>query len=60
MKKKVTIQDIARTANVSKSTVSRVLNGNAPVNEAKKKAVLAAIDEPVSYTHLTLPTIHLV
>ena len=45
MKKKVTIQDIARTANVSKSTVSRVLNGNAPVNEAKKKAVLAAIDE---------------
>ena len=43
MSKKITIQDIARTANVSKSTVSRVLNGNTPVNEGKRKAVLDAI-----------------
>lgn len=41
--KKATIQDIARAANVSKSTVSRVLNGSAAVNEEKKQAVLEAI-----------------
>ena len=40
--KEVTIQDIARVAGVSKSTVSRVLNGTAAVNMAKKKAVLEA------------------
>lgn len=40
---KVTIQDIAESANVSKSTVSRVLNQNTPVNEQKRKAVLAAM-----------------
>ena len=45
MKKKITIQDIAATANVSKSTVSRVLNGNTPVAESKKKAVLEAIEQ---------------
>ncbi|MCR9197981.1 MAG: LacI family transcriptional regulator [Planctomycetaceae bacterium] len=38
----VTIQDIAKAANVSKSTVSRVLNGTATVAEDKKKAVLEA------------------
>jgi len=42
---KVTIQDIADKANVSISTVSRVLNGNAPVAVAKKDAVLAAVAE---------------
>ena len=41
---KVTIQDIARAANVSKSTVSRVLNGTAVVNEEKRQAVLAATE----------------
>ena len=40
--KKVTIQDIARVSGVSKSTVSRVLNGTAQVNPEKKKAVLDA------------------
>lgn len=45
MNKKITIQDIAKTANVSKSTVSRVLNGNTPVNEGKRKAVLEAIEQ---------------
>lgn len=39
---KVTIQDIARAANVSKSTVSRVLNGTAAVAADKKQAVLDA------------------
>lgn len=41
--KKITIQDIAAHANVSKSTVSRVLNNTTPVNEAKKRAVLEAV-----------------
>jgi len=42
--KKITIQDIAAHANVSKSTVSRVLNDTTPVNEIKKKAVLEAVE----------------
>jgi LacI family transcriptional regulator len=44
-KKKVNIQDIAQKANVSISTVSRVLNDGAPVKEAKRKAVLQAVAE---------------
>jgi LacI family transcriptional regulator len=44
-KKNVTIQDIAKRANVSISTVSRVLNQNAPVTEAKQKAILSAMAE---------------
>jgi len=43
--KNVTIKDIARKANVSKSTVSRVLNDSTPVNEAKRQAVLDAMKE---------------
>lgn len=42
--KKITIQDIAEAANVSKSTVSRVLNGSAAVNDDKRKAVLEATE----------------
>ena len=42
--KQVTIQDIARIAGVSKSTVSRVLNGTAVVNPEKQKAVMRAAD----------------
>lgn len=42
--KEVTIQDIAREANVSKSTVSRVLNNTAAVNKDKKAAVLEATE----------------
>jgi len=45
MTKKLTIKDIARKANVSKSTVSRVINDTTPVNEAKKQAVLDAMKE---------------
>ena len=41
----VTIDDIAKRANVSKSTVSRVLNGTAVVNEQKRSAVHQAIAE---------------
>ena len=41
--KKITIQDIARTAGVSKSTVSRVLNNSTPVNESKRRLVLEAM-----------------
>lgn len=43
MNKNVTIHDIARQAGVSPSTVSRVLNGSTPVAEAKRAAVLAAV-----------------
>lgn len=42
--KKVTIQDIADKANVSKSTVSRVLNNSTPVNDEKRLAVLEAME----------------
>lgn len=43
VKKKVTIQDIAEKANVSKSTVSRVLNKSSLVKEHKRVAVLEAM-----------------
>ncbi|MEM7333192.1 MAG: LacI family DNA-binding transcriptional regulator [Chloroflexota bacterium] len=43
--KKVTIQDIAQKADVSISTVSRVLNGRVAVAEAKKTAVLKAVKD---------------
>ena len=39
----VTIEDIAKRANVSKSTVSRVLNGSAVVNQQKQDAVHQAV-----------------
>ncbi len=42
-KRKVTIQDIADKANVSKSTVSRVLNDSSLVKESKRDAVLEAM-----------------
>lgn len=42
-KGETTIQDIADHAQVSKSTVSRVLNKNTAVNEDKRTAVLAAM-----------------
>ena len=41
--KNVTINDIARHAGVSKSTVSRVLNDSTPVNQDKREAVLEAM-----------------
>ena len=39
------IRDVARLAGVSPSTVSRVMNGTAHVEEDKKQKVLAAIQE---------------
>ena len=39
------IRDVARIAGVSPSTVSRVMNGTANVEEEKKQKVLAAIQE---------------
>lgn len=41
---KVTIQDVAREAGTSASTVSRVLTGNAPVNSETRLAIEAAIE----------------
>ena len=40
-----TLIDVARIAGVSPSTVSRILNGTAKVAEAKRLAVLAAIEQ---------------
>ncbi|MFC7393629.1 amidase family protein [Scopulibacillus cellulosilyticus] len=42
---KVTVNDIARLANVSQSTVSRVLNNYPQVKEATRRKVLDAIEE---------------
>lgn len=40
-----TIYDVAKAAGVSPKTVSRVLNGDAPVNERTRKAVQKAIND---------------
>lgn len=45
MKKRLTILDIARLAGVSKSTVSRVLNQQARVDDETRKHVLHIIEE---------------
>ncbi|MBC2478674.1 LacI family DNA-binding transcriptional regulator, partial [Clostridium beijerinckii] len=37
---KLTIVDVAKKANVSVATVSRVMNGNYPVKEETKRRVL--------------------
>lgn len=42
---KITIQDIADQANVSISTVSRVLSGNAKVSADKRRTVLRVVEE---------------
>jgi LacI family transcriptional regulator len=44
MNRPATVSDIAEAANVSPSTVSRVLTGNTPVHPEKRAAVLAAIE----------------
>lgn len=40
---KATIKEVAKLANVSKSTVSRVLNKSGPVSKKTRKAVLSAV-----------------
>ena len=40
-----TIYDVAEKAGVSPKTVSRVLNGDAPVGKATREAVEAAMDQ---------------
>jgi LacI family transcriptional regulator len=45
MRKASTLEDIARKAGVSASTVSRVLNGSKHVAEKKRALVMAAIDQ---------------
>jgi DNA-binding LacI/PurR family transcriptional regulator len=41
----VTIYDVAKMAEVSPATVSRVLNNHAYVNEEKRQKVLAIIEQ---------------
>ncbi len=43
-KQTITIYDVAREANVSMATVSRVVNGNPNVKPATRKKVLEVID----------------
>lgn len=45
MSENITIYDIAKEANVSPATVSRVLTGSAKVNEVKKAAILELINK---------------
>ncbi len=45
MLKKTTINDVAELANVSITTVSRVINGNYPVKKETRDKVLKAIEE---------------
>ena len=45
MKKKATIRDVARSANVSVATVSRILNNKPDVSEETRQKVLDVIDE---------------
>ena len=45
MKKNATIRDVARTANVSVATVSRILNNKPDVSEETRQKVLAVINE---------------
>ncbi|GHO78524.1 LacI family transcriptional regulator [Ktedonobacter sp. SOSP1-85] len=45
MQKKLTIQDIARLAGVSKATASRVLNGNPSVNGELRARVMRVVEE---------------
>ncbi len=40
-----TMQDVARRANVSLSTVSYAINGTRPISEATRKRIFAAMDE---------------
>ena len=64
-KKKITIHDVAREANVSISTVSHVLNGTAKISDATRQRVIEVVQRfnyvpngyglrgrAVSYTHL--------
>jgi len=45
VKKRITMKEIARLANVSQATVSRVINGNPDVNEELAARVLKVIEE---------------
>ncbi|HSM72326.1 MAG TPA: LacI family DNA-binding transcriptional regulator [Anaerolineales bacterium] len=48
-KRAVTIQDVAKTAGVSVSTVSRVINGKVDVSSETQKRILSVIDD-LGYT----------
>ena len=56
---KVTIKDVARQANVSKSTVSRVINNTKPVSEEVRKRVLEVIEKTNFTPNLTARSLSL-
>lgn len=51
--KRATIQDVARAAGVSASTVSHVLNGTAPISDETKARVMAAVEALQYYPNLS-------
>ena len=53
MSKKTTIVDIARTAGVSVSTVSRILNNKPDVAEETRQRVLRVIEDERFAPHIT-------
>ncbi|WP_241955241.1 helix-turn-helix domain-containing protein [Staphylococcus chromogenes] len=52
------IFDVAKACNVSKSTVSRILNNHPYVNEEKRKRVLQYIEEN-NYVHNNMSLLHI-
>ena len=55
-KKQVTFADIAAYTNFSKTTISRYFNHPDSLTLENQEKISQALDTPVSYTHLTLPT----
>ena len=54
---KCTIQNIADHLGLSRNTVSKALKNSSEVSENTRNLVIKTASKPVSYTHLTLPTI---
>ena len=55
-KKNVTFNDIAQYTHFSKTTISRYFNNPDSLTPENQQIISDALDKPVSYTHLTLPT----
>ena len=60
MNTKPTMKEVAAAAGVSVMTVSRAFRSDASISDDTRERIRTVADEPVSYTHLTLPTSDLV